>query len=97
MAESAKVVPSKPMKWKPHRWPGQSDAAFLKEQKALMTIAQAERERRGLARYEGRAPAGPLCFMMAHVPKDGSCSQAASSSFQGGKSLEGRGSGADGN
>ncbi len=87
MAESAKAVPPKPMKWKPHRRPGQSDAAFLKEQKALLTIAQAERKRRGLARYEGRAPTGPLCFMMMHVPKQDSCSQAASSSFQGRRAL----------
>jgi viroplasmin and RNaseH domain-containing protein len=31
MAEGAKAVPPKPMKFKPHRRPGQSDAAFLKE------------------------------------------------------------------
>ncbi len=87
MAEGAKAVPPKLMKFKPHRRPGQSDATFLKEQKALLTIAHAEMERQGLARYEGRAPAGPLCFMMVHAPKEESCSHAAASSFHGGRAL----------
>ncbi len=69
MAEGTKTVTPKPMKFKPHRRPGQSDAAFLKEQKALLTMAQAERECRGITRYEGMAPPGPLCYMMVHAPK----------------------------
>ncbi len=67
MAEGAKSVPSKPMKFKPHRRPGQSDAAFLKEQKILLRRAHAEMERQGLARYEGNTRAR-RCQLLLGVP-----------------------------
>jgi hypothetical protein len=85
--DGTKTVAPKPLKVKRHRRPGQSDAAYLQEQKALLSIAQAKREREQLAKFWNNAPPGPVCYMMVHAPQDDLCSRAAASSFHGGRAL----------
>jgi hypothetical protein len=87
LAEGTRTVAPKPLKAKRHRRPGQSDAEYLQEQKALLAIAQAKLEREQLEKFWGNAPPGPVCYMMVHAPHDDRGSRTTASSFQGGRAL----------
>ncbi len=83
LADGTKTVAPKPLKAKRHRRLGQSDAAYLQEQKALLAIVKAKLEREQLERFWGNAPPGPVCYMMVHAPHDDQGSRAAASSYHG--------------
>jgi hypothetical protein len=87
LAEGTKTINPKPLKVRGHRRPEQSDTEYLKEQKALLSIAQVKMQRKQLAKYWNNAPNAPTCYMMVHSTTAKNSSHATASSFHGGRAL----------